>query len=203
MQPSSSAVSTRDRILDVAMELFSARGFRGTSITQIEKAAGLTPGAGGIYHHFRTKEELLKAGIARQVARLDAVRAIKDALGPLEDLRAELTILARYTLAELDRERELIQIMAAESRNHPELLGVAGDAVFGTALRQFTELLLRAGLDQERAPVIASLGFGALTSKKMLHIAFCAEEDSPFPDIDDDAYIDAWLDMVEAMIAAP
>ncbi|MGI5171355.1 TetR/AcrR family transcriptional regulator [Spirillospora sp. CA-253888] len=202
MQPSSSA-STRDRILDVAMELFSTRGFRGTSITQIEKAAGLTPGAGGIYHHFRTKEELLRAGIARQLARLDAVRTIRDALGPLDDVRAELTILARYTLAELDRERELLQIMAAESRNHPELLGVVGHAVFGDALRQFTEVLLRAGLEEARAPVIASLGFGALASKKMVPITFCVEGDSPFPEVDDDDYIDAWLDMVEAMIATP
>ncbi|WP_067479066.1 TetR/AcrR family transcriptional regulator [Actinomadura hibisca] len=203
MQPSSSAVPTRDRILDVAMELFSTRGFRGTSITQIEKAAGLTPGAGGIYHHFRTKEDLLKAGIARQLARLDAVRTIKDALGPLGDIRAELTVFARYTLAELDRERELIQIMAAESRNHPGLLGEACNAIFGTALQQFADLLRRAGLPEERAPLIASIGFGALTSRKTLHIAFGPEAVSPFPEIDDDSYIDAWIDMMETLLATP
>ncbi|HUR48144.1 MAG TPA: helix-turn-helix domain-containing protein, partial [Acidimicrobiales bacterium] len=65
-------MSTRDRIIDVAMELFGQRGYKGTSITAIEKAAGLAQGAGGIYHHFPSKHALLEAGIARHLSRLDA-----------------------------------------------------------------------------------------------------------------------------------
>ncbi|MWA03836.1 TetR family transcriptional regulator [Actinomadura sp. LD22] len=30
------------------MELFARNGYKGTSVTQIERAVGLTPGAGGI-----------------------------------------------------------------------------------------------------------------------------------------------------------
>jgi AcrR family transcriptional regulator len=198
MSPSS---ATRDRILDVAMELFSTRGFRGTSITQIERAAGLTPGAGGIYHHFRTKEALLKAGIDRQLTRLEALRTIKEALGPLGDLRAELTIIARYTLAELTRERELIQIMAAECRNHPELMAEAGRTVFGAAYEQFADSLRGAGLAPDRASVVASLGFSALVSKQILGIVFRADQLSPLPQVDDDTYVTAWVGMMEALIA--
>ncbi|MGH8967612.1 MAG: TetR/AcrR family transcriptional regulator, partial [Actinomycetes bacterium] len=65
-----STVATRDRIIDAAMELFSEHGYRGTSITQIEQAVGLSPGAGGIYHHFPSKEALLTAGVERQLSRL-------------------------------------------------------------------------------------------------------------------------------------
>jgi AcrR family transcriptional regulator len=94
--------TTRERIIDQAMRLFSENGYSGTSITKIEAAAGLTPGAGGIYHHFKSKEALLAAGIERQLARLDALRDIRRVLGPLGDVKAELTLSARYILAELD-----------------------------------------------------------------------------------------------------
>ena len=55
--------STRERIVDEAMLLFSQRGYAATSIAKIEAAAGLTPGAGGIYHHFASKEALLSAAL--------------------------------------------------------------------------------------------------------------------------------------------
>ena len=63
------------------MRLFSQHGYSGTSIAKIEAAAGLTPGAGGIYHHFPSKEAVLAAGIERQLARLGALREIRDVLG--------------------------------------------------------------------------------------------------------------------------
>ncbi|MGH3521781.1 MAG: TetR family transcriptional regulator, partial [Mycobacterium sp.] len=72
-----STVATRDRIIDAAMELFSEHGYRATSITRIEQAAGLSPGAGGIYHHFPSKEALLTAGVERQLSRLAALRDIR------------------------------------------------------------------------------------------------------------------------------
>jgi AcrR family transcriptional regulator len=71
--------STRERILDVAMELFGQQGFKATSVVQIEQAAGLASGSGGIYNHFRTKQALLEAGIERHLGRLDALRDIDGA----------------------------------------------------------------------------------------------------------------------------
>ena len=50
------STSTKERIIDEAMRLFGEQGYKGTSVIQIEKAAGLTPGAGGIYHHFSSKK---------------------------------------------------------------------------------------------------------------------------------------------------
>jgi hypothetical protein len=37
-------VPTRERILDVAWDLFLRQGFAGTTVTQIEAAADLSPG---------------------------------------------------------------------------------------------------------------------------------------------------------------
>jgi TetR/AcrR family transcriptional regulator len=50
------AEATRTQILDAAQGLFLERGFAGTSISQIAKAAGVTKSL--IYHHFETKQEL-------------------------------------------------------------------------------------------------------------------------------------------------
>lgn len=53
----------RDRILHAAMDLFGRQGFRATTIAEIEEAAGLSPGAGGIYRHFASQRALLEAGL--------------------------------------------------------------------------------------------------------------------------------------------
>jgi len=39
--------STKERLLDQAMRLFGQRGYDATSVAEIERSAGLTPGAGG------------------------------------------------------------------------------------------------------------------------------------------------------------
>jgi AcrR family transcriptional regulator len=47
---------TRERIVTEAMRLFAERGYRGTTVWDIEEAAGLAPRAGGLYKHFRSKQ---------------------------------------------------------------------------------------------------------------------------------------------------
>src|SRR5881398_2782777 len=47
---------TREHIVRQAAELFNRRGFAGTSLSDIMAATGLQKG--GIYGHFRSKEEL-------------------------------------------------------------------------------------------------------------------------------------------------
>jgi len=52
---------TRTLLLEAALHQFAARGYHGTSMRQIAEAAGVA--VGGIYNHFASKEELLKAVI--------------------------------------------------------------------------------------------------------------------------------------------
>ena len=47
---------TRQRIIEKSMQLFSVQGYFNTSIAGIVKATGLTKG--GLYGHFRNKEEI-------------------------------------------------------------------------------------------------------------------------------------------------
>ena len=48
--------ATRQRIIEKSMQLFSVQGYFNTSIAGIVKATGLTKG--GLYGHFRNKEEI-------------------------------------------------------------------------------------------------------------------------------------------------
>ena len=107
------------------------------AIAKIEAAAGLTPGAGGIYHHFASKEAVLAAGIERHLSRLGALREIRHVLGSLGDLKAELTLTARYVLAELDSESELLRILASDARNRPQLLTTAVEELVSSTFTGF------------------------------------------------------------------
>jgi len=52
---------TRERLLEAALQQFTAHGYHGASMRQIADAAGVA--VGGIYNHFSSKEEILKAVI--------------------------------------------------------------------------------------------------------------------------------------------
>ncbi len=51
--------STRDRILDIAIDLFTAQGYDKTSMRQISERLGYSKAA--IYYHFASKEGILRA----------------------------------------------------------------------------------------------------------------------------------------------
>jgi AcrR family transcriptional regulator len=58
------AASTRERILDVALDLFTDQGFDGTSMREIAGRLGITKPS--IYYHFASKEDVLLALHMRQ-----------------------------------------------------------------------------------------------------------------------------------------
>jgi AcrR family transcriptional regulator len=53
------ATSTRERILDVALDLFTEKGFDGTSLREIAERLGVTKAA--LYYHFASKDDILMA----------------------------------------------------------------------------------------------------------------------------------------------
>ncbi len=54
-----SGASTRERILDIALELFTTQGYDKTSLRQIAERLGFTKAA--IYYHFASKADILMA----------------------------------------------------------------------------------------------------------------------------------------------
>ena len=77
---------TRQHIIDKSMQLLSVQGYFNTSIAGIIKATGLTKG--GLYGHFRNKEEIWYAVYAECVRIWKGIvfRGVRDINDPLERL---------------------------------------------------------------------------------------------------------------------
>ena len=118
-----SSIPTRQRVLTEAMRLFGEQGYSATTVAQIESAAGLKSGSGGLYRHFASKQHLLEAGLREQLAsKQELMRFVADPgqLGQLP-LRDRLMAVARAGLARLQAERDLNRIMLRDLRFFPEL----------------------------------------------------------------------------------
>ncbi|MFF1252187.1 TetR/AcrR family transcriptional regulator [Pseudarthrobacter sp. NPDC058329] len=83
-QPSRPGATARDEILDAAAELFTTQGFANTSTRSIADAVGIRQSS--LYHHFRTKddilEDLLEGTVASGLTFARAVAALPPAEGP-------------------------------------------------------------------------------------------------------------------------
>ncbi len=86
--------ATRQRILDVALDLFNEHGYDKTSLREIADALGFTKAA--LYYHFERKEDILVA----LHLRLHALgRDVLDQLGQIEpalDARAWMELLDQF-----------------------------------------------------------------------------------------------------------
>jgi TetR/AcrR family transcriptional regulator len=77
----------RDVILEAALEVFSANGFRGSTIDQIADAAGMSKP--NLLYYFRTKEAIHRALIDRVLDTwLDPLREFDAAGDPVSEIRS-------------------------------------------------------------------------------------------------------------------
>ena len=84
--------ATRDRIVSVAAQLMYEHGVAGTSLGDVQKAAGV--GASQVYHYFGDKQSLIRAVIAHHTESvLGTVRPHLGRLDSMEALRAWRDVL--------------------------------------------------------------------------------------------------------------
>jgi AcrR family transcriptional regulator len=87
--------ATRDRILSAAAQLTFERGVAGTSVDDVQSAAGVS--ASQLYHYFGDKRTLIRAVIAYQTnAVLAAQQPMLGQLDSLDALRAWRDLLVAY-----------------------------------------------------------------------------------------------------------
>jgi AcrR family transcriptional regulator len=158
--------ATRTALLEVALDLFSRRGYAGVPTEEIVRAAGVTRGA--LYHHFKDKRDLFEAVVERveqQVMERVALAASQEA-DPWEQQRVAIGAYLDVCL-----EPAVQRIVLVDA---PSVLGLAAwreiEARYGLALvRAGIENVMQAGL-MERQPVepLAHLMLGALTEGGLL-----------------------------------
>jgi AcrR family transcriptional regulator len=162
--------NTRAALVDVATELFAARGYEATSIPAVLEAAGVSRGA--LYHHFESKEALFDAVLQSVEARVLAkvTRTARPGGDPLEGLRKgcaaylamcrdpmvrQISLIDAPSVVGWQRWREIdeqhafglvksaIAALSAEGRVRPELVDVVAHMVLA-ALLEVALLVARA-----------------------------------------------------------
>lgn len=135
------ASTTRERILDSALALLTERGFGGTTVTDIEAMAGLSPGSGSFYRHFRSKEDVFTAAFDRELLRAQRHRESFER-GPVDaDATATLARRFRQQLDYLVAIRPLIVLLSREHNRFPELIERAGRTLLDQGIVEETEHL--------------------------------------------------------------
>jgi len=154
---------TPESLLAVAVEVFNERGYDGTSMEHLSRAAGISKSS--IYHHVKGKEELLRRAISRA---LDGLFGILQEPGAREGLSIEqLEYVARRTAEVLMEELPYVTLLLRVRGNtDTERWAMERRREFD---HQVADLLKRAAADGDlRADVDARLAtrllFGMINS---------------------------------------
>lgn len=128
-------VDTRSRIQQVALELFTERGYEATSLREIAERLGVTKAA--LYYHFKTKDDIVQSLFDDQLAQLDALIAWGRQQPPGVATRREF--VRRY--ADLLQGRRHFQLMQFFERNQPLMQKHQAGATIRERLSAIRELL--------------------------------------------------------------
>jgi AcrR family transcriptional regulator len=192
--------SPRERVLTAAMRLFGEHGYSGTTIAQIEAAAGLSPGAGGLYRHFPSKRAVLEAGVATQIAGQADLVAMINKTGALESvpLGDRLLMVAQAGLRRLEQEQDLNRLVMRDLSQFPELLDQVGRDDIAPVFRAFAGWLRSQSADRVDRDwdAIAMVLMGAVTHFWLLGDIFGRHPTG----IDEDRYLSAVVALAQSVL---
>ncbi len=144
-KPRSDAKRNRERILEVAKQVFTRRGAE-ASMDEIAKRAKLGPGT--LYRHFPARDDLLAAVYITEVEKLaEAQRRFSTELPPIEALRAWLLVFIDYIAAKKIIAPALNAMAGGPSRVFQQTNRVMEEAANALANRAVVSKDLRADID--------------------------------------------------------
>lgn len=182
------------------MRLFATRGFRATTVGDIEAEAGLVPRRGSLYRHFPSKEAVFEACLERWIADVKGFPATVEALLPLDDLRSELTVIARGSLQILGRQHELFSFLARDAIDFPHLVARVHDELVAVGYRQLSAWFLAklgaTGTTPAEADAFAAVALSSLAHYRQDQAIYGA----PPGDVGESDFVDAWVEAWHAAI---
>ena len=136
---------TVNKILDVSMQLFLEKGYEHTSIQDIvNHLGGLSKGA--IYHHFKSKEDILD-GVMNKLYQnndneLDHLRLLEkdSSMTGLQKLQALFT-----TALESPRQDDMFQ-MAPDFLKNPQMLAMQIEGIYTESVPHFVHPIIEEGI---------------------------------------------------------
>jgi AcrR family transcriptional regulator len=144
-RPRADAKRNRERILEVAKQVFTRRGAE-ASMDEIAKRAKIGPGT--LYRHFPTRDELLAAVYITEVEKLaEAQRKFSAELPPVEALRAWMLVFIDYIAAKKIIAPALNAMAGGPSRVFQQTNRVMEEAAHALASRAVDNRDLRRDID--------------------------------------------------------
>jgi len=144
-KPRTDALRNRERILEVAKAAFTRQGAN-ASLDDIAKQAGV--GAGTLYRHFPTRDELIEGVYRNEVEKLAAAAArFAESMSPLEALRAWMLLLVEYIAAKHIIAPALNSVVGGPSRLYEGSRTMIQGAIDGLVRRAKKSGDLRRDLD--------------------------------------------------------
>jgi len=190
---------TRQRLIDATLALVAERGFDGVGVGDIEAGAGLAPRSGALYKYFDSKLAVLEAGLEQHLAAIGDIGADLDQ-APVTEVAAEVEVMARWLLAELDRERTITHVIEREGDRLPELRdrmrhGVSdrGYRIAAAFVERWAGTVTEEPLDHEALAVIL---IGAIVNLRRSTWTFAA---APLG-IDDERFVATFAALSAALI---
>jgi AcrR family transcriptional regulator len=196
--------STRERIVTESLRLFADRGYAATSVAEIEAAAGLSPGAGGLYRHFRSKEEVLAAAVREHISRTrEQIVTVMEIAGDFEDrpLEVRLKMACRAGLAKMREEQDLVRVLFRDLDQFPHLVTEMREGIVNPLYDSIASWLSSqpeyAGADEDW-PAIASVLGGAVVNYWLSNESLY---ESPTR-VDEARFVDAWARLALGLVTA-
>lgn len=119
------AEARREQIRAAAADCFRRHGFHGTSIAQISKAAGMSPGH--IYHYFENKEAIIAEIVAWDLARVLTLIAEMRSARDVQD--AMIARVGEGVAEQLDPDTAALRLeIAAEAARNPHIAAIVRSA---------------------------------------------------------------------------
>ncbi len=154
--------STRQALVDSAVDLFTKRGYAGTSLDEVVKRARVTKGA--LYHHFSGKQALFEAAFAQVETRsIESLTAVLSGDG--DAWETAIAGLRAYVRKCLEPEYQRIIVHEAPVVMGWERWREAEEHFSFGLLRTAVQLLVDAGeIEELPVEITARLLFGALSA---------------------------------------
>lgn len=166
----SCSASTRDKILETALKLFSAKGYMGATTREIAKEAGVAEVT--LFRHFPSKELLFEEMITTNSFLLE----LKGLLPEVKELSYEnaLAAIASRFLDTLHARKDIIKVMQSEMQRYPEKILVVYHAFLDEVFKELASYFV----EMRKKGVVRSFDadFGARAFLGMFFAYFNAEE---------------------------
>jgi AcrR family transcriptional regulator len=144
-KPRADAQRNRERILEVAKQVFTRRGAE-ASMDEIAKRAKIGPGT--LYRHFPTRDGLLAAVYISEVEKLaEAQRKLSAELPPVDALRAWMLVFIDYIVAKKIIAPALNAMAGGPSRVFQQTNRLMEEAANALASRAIASRDLRSDVD--------------------------------------------------------